>query len=125
VAIAYEDDGWVVLLDYSTNYYDLFLFEFAGFNRIEGTEYYYPKGEGPTSGVPFVGHRIKSGAAAAGADAPGTGKALAASSAGDALEERLIAAKAAYFAGMNATGHASPAVQAAARRLEAALAATR
>jgi hypothetical protein len=69
-----SSNTWVMLMDSSGTQYRLYVFAFAAFDRIEGTRYLYAKGTQPTVGVNFIGQRIKSAAAVAGSDAPGTGK---------------------------------------------------
>lgn len=62
---------WAILLDSSPSYYDLYTFQFVGFNLIEGEESTYVKGTSPSGSLPFVAYRIKSGALVAGQSAPG------------------------------------------------------
>ena len=69
-----KPDGWSILLDYAPGISALYTFTFAAFDRIEGLAYTFEKGSSPETGVPFVAQRIKTGAAASGQDAPGTGK---------------------------------------------------
>lgn len=66
--------GWSILLDYTDGYFSRYDFTFAAFDRIEGLAYYYEGGGSPGVGVPFLAQRIKTGAAAAGQNAPGTGQ---------------------------------------------------
>lgn len=112
-------DGWGILVDYSATYYDLFVFTFAAFDRIEGYEYFYLKTGSPGNGVPFVAQRIKSAAAAAGQIAPGTGKALASTIDSEAKANKLADDKSLQIASMGSGITASMAVPAMASKLEA------
>jgi hypothetical protein len=67
---------WILLLDSSTSYYRGYTFSFIGLNRIEGEMFLYEKTAEPTTSTYFLAERIKSGAAAAGQNAPGFGKSL-------------------------------------------------
>jgi hypothetical protein len=77
VAIGYYDAAnhhWGILVDSSNSYYNLYTFQLTDFNRIEGNNYTYMKSSAPSGYLPFVGYRMKSASAAAGAPGPETGK---------------------------------------------------
>jgi len=107
---------FAILLDSSTSYYNFFVFSFTGLNLIEGTSYVYLKGSNPTSGLYFVGHRIKSAQAAAGGNRPGTGKSLEIGPLQDDVLQHETA-----IASETAAPTAGPEVIEAARALEAVI----
>ena len=74
----------------------LAVFTYAGFDRIEGTSYVYLKTSKPGSGLAFVAQRIKSAAAAAGQNAPGTGKAIPVNDETDAMQSTMDQARARF-----------------------------
>ncbi|QOC21482.1 hypothetical protein IC757_10495 [Wenzhouxiangella sp. AB-CW3] len=61
VASFMPDQGvFSILLDSSTNYYKLFVFDMTK-DRMEGISWTYQKDDEPsTSGLPFIGHRVAS-----------------------------------------------------------------
>jgi hypothetical protein len=65
---------WIILLDASTSYYKFYTLIFEGDNLVEGDSYTYLKTDSPSGSLPSIGHRIKSAQAAAGLNAPGSGK---------------------------------------------------
>jgi hypothetical protein len=118
LAIGYFDPStklWGILLDSSTSYYQFFVFNFAGFERLEGIEFLYQKTSTPGAGVVTIGHRIKSAVAAAGGNGPGVMKSAKALAAADAINE----AKAVAVGAANSTTIATPEVQALATMLQA------
>jgi len=124
IAVGHFDPAvgtWGILLDSSTSYYNLFTFTFAAFDRIEGTSYAFLKTDSPTSGLAFVAQRIKTGAAAAGQNAPGTGKALPVSGEVEDLADRAAEDQARAIGNLKASVRASPEVQAIALELAAML----
>jgi hypothetical protein len=111
---------WTALLDSSTAYYRLFVFNTTGFNRVEGTFWIYQKGGSPTgSGTFYQAFRTASAARIQTGVGPGSSKSLAAS--GQAQADR----DAALFAQLNGEDDASkvsnPAISEIARALEARL----
>jgi hypothetical protein len=62
---------WGFLVDSSTSYYTIYSFNFIGFNLLQGVSSTFPKGSNPTGTLDSFAHRITSGAAASGQNAPG------------------------------------------------------
>ena len=72
---AWQDGQFTMLLDSSTSYYHLYIFNLNTFNRAEGLQWVYLKSGSPTgSGVYFLAHRTKSGANIRTGNGPGTSK---------------------------------------------------
>ena len=63
--------GWGILIDSSPAYFTIYVFSFTGLNSIAGDSSVFLKTAIPTSTLPFIANRVKSAAAAAGANAPG------------------------------------------------------
>jgi hypothetical protein len=53
VSYNFSTGSWSALLDSSTSFYRLFIFNTTGFNRVEGSFYIYQKGANPTGGGTF------------------------------------------------------------------------
>jgi hypothetical protein len=112
---------WVALLDSSSTFYRLFVFTTAGFDRVEGNFWVYPKGGNPAGGGTFYqAFRTASATFLATSAGPASTK-RAATDVAQAFEER----DARVFAAISSRAQAKESIPAdvleAARELEARL----
>lgn len=52
------DQQLYVLMDYATDYYNLWIYNYSGFSRVEGDSFTYQKGTDPGLSIPSVGMRM-------------------------------------------------------------------
>jgi hypothetical protein len=122
VAVALYDQPsarWGILVDSSTSYYEFYVFNTTGFNRIEGQNYTYLKTSSPTgSGLFFLGHRTKSYNFVLNGTGPGESK----SALSPEEEERELEARSATKAKAMASDVATdPSIVELAKQLESVL----
>ncbi len=69
------DQQLYVLMDYATDYYNLWIYNYSGFSRVEGDSFTYQKGSNPGLSMPSVGLRMNfKGESLFGAASAGEGK---------------------------------------------------
>lgn len=106
VAQVNPDGSMAILVDSSTSYYDFYIFNTTGFNRLEGSTWTYLKTSTPTgNGTFFQGFRTASYAYLTSGRGPASSKsALAATGSEEAAAaQRALAYKAAKLDGTQAT----------------------
>jgi len=89
-----EHGVFAIMVDSSTSYYTLYIFNMAGFNRAEGYSWTYKKAASPTGdGTYFLANRTKSAARVRGYNAPGVDKGAPADGWNESIDRDAIDAR--------------------------------